>query len=149
MYTTYYKKAFYICYSILGNYDDAKDAVHDLFINIYKNLENIKNLRSYICMSARNVSLNRVCRSKEMLELNEEIAFSPFSVEEDNIRRERMGKVKEALSILTEQEYNIFARKFYMGFNYPEISEELKITESTCRVAFRNALLKIKEKANV
>lgn len=149
MYTAYYKKAFYICFSILCNYDDAKDAVHDLFINIYKNYDNIKDLKSYICMSARNVSLNRVTRTRETVELNEDISFSPISVEKDNIRREQMEKVGRALSVLSKQEYEVFTRKFYMGLEYNEISEELKISESTCRVALRNALIKIKEEVDV
>ncbi|MGE3062856.1 MAG: RNA polymerase sigma factor [bacterium] len=149
VYTTYYKKAFYICYSIIGNYDDTKDAVQDLFINIFRNLENIKDLKSYICMSARNISLNRVCRRHETVELNEEIAFSPISVENEVLRRERMEKVGRALALLSEQEHKVFTMKFYMGMDYSEIAEELQVSESTCRVAFRNALLKIKEEANV
>jgi len=149
VYSAYYKQAFYICFSILQNYDDTKDAVQDLFLNIYNNMDNIRDLKSYICASARNVSLNRVTRCRETVELNEDIAFSPLSVEDEVIRRERMGKVRKALSLLSQQEYNVFTRKFYMGMEYPEIAEELEISESTCRVAFRNALLKMKEANDV
>ncbi|MDD3804386.1 MAG: sigma-70 family RNA polymerase sigma factor [bacterium] len=149
VYSTYYKQAFYICYSIIGNYDDAKDAVQDVFINIFRNFEHIKEMKSYICMSARNLSINRVCRKHETVELNEDIAFSTLSVEDEVLRRERMEKVGRKLSLLSEQEKNVFTRKFYMGMDYTEISAELNITESTCRVAFRNSLMKLKEEDNV
>lgn len=149
VYTEYYKKAFYICWSIIKDYDESKDAVSELFISIYRNFENIKDMKSYINMAARNQALNRVTRRRNDLEFNEEISFSPLSVENDNIRREKLEKVERALSSLTQKEREVFCRKFYLGLDYFEIAQELEITESTCRVVLKNALSKLKEAVNV
>ena len=51
IYNSYYKLVFYIIYSKVNDYEDAKDLAQDTFISLMENITNIdpkKNLKYYI-----------------------------------------------------------------------------------------------------
>ena len=60
LYKTYKKFLFSISMSILNNYADAEDAVHETFVRIIKNLSKIKDVestktKSFVAIIVRNI----------------------------------------------------------------------------------------------
>lgn len=146
IYNEHRKRVFYLSYSITGDYDESMDIVQEVFLKIYKNMEDIKDIKPYILTVARNISLNRVRGDKKTLDIDEHEPVYSITPERECENREMMEKVEKALSTLTPQEKKIFCLKFYSGINYSEIADDLKISESTARVVYMNSLKKIRGK---
>lgn len=63
LYNEYRKRMVYIAYSVLGNNEDAEDAVHDTFIKIARNMNSIGDPKSnealsYILKATKNTAIN-------------------------------------------------------------------------------------------
>jgi len=149
IYNEFKKQAFYISYSITEDYDESMDVVQEVFLKIYENMENIKEIKAYIMTVSRNMSLNKVRGNRHLLDIEDHEPVFNITPERECENRETMEQVRKAMSDLTAAEKNVFYMKFYSGFNYDEISKELNIAESTARVIFMNALKKVRGKCEV
>lgn len=63
LYNKYRKRMVYTAYSVLGNNEDAEDAVHDTFIRIARNMRSIgdpnsNETLSYVLKAAKNTAIN-------------------------------------------------------------------------------------------
>lgn len=69
IYLTYRKKMIYTAEQVLGNYQDAEDAVHETFIKIARNMQSLQNLTSsevfsYVIKAAQNTAINMRAANK-------------------------------------------------------------------------------------
>lgn len=145
IYKEFNQRVFMTAYGITHNYDDSMDIMHETFIKYSKVTAEVSNVPAYISMIARNTALNYIKKERRKADME----ITQLSIEQEIENRQKIEKLEQTLSVLSEQERKVFALKFYSGSEYGEIADLLGITQSTARVLLKRAVDKLKERINV
>lgn len=142
IYEKYGKKLFLISYRILGNREDAEDAVMDAFCRIVKNIRKFFDLpcnemESLLVIYIRNTSFDLYRKRKERpvdsfcewIELPEE----GLSMEERVVAKDSFQNLIRMISDLPEIYSSVFLLRYHFGYKAKEIAEALSIEESSVR----------------
>ena len=135
---------------IVIDHDDANDVTQDVFIKVWKNLEDFRadcTLFSWIYRIATNESLNFIRRSKKKL-------FIPLESTENYLSNqlhqsdfisgdEIVMKLQKAIVKLPDRQRIVFNMRYYDDLSYNEISEILKITTGSLKASYHHAVKKI------
>lgn len=116
--------------AILGNREDAADAVQEAFIDAYKSLKSFDKTRRfypwfYILLRNRCYKMTAKQRNTESIEETEILAAPQGVSFEDTLALEK------ALLSLTDEEREIVTLKYLDGFSYDELAEYLDIPKGT------------------
>ncbi|MBX6762582.1 MAG: RNA polymerase sigma factor [Rubrobacteraceae bacterium] len=142
-----------VCYRILGDREDAKDATQEAFIRAYERLESFEGrsaFRTWLLRVAVNVSLNmsKKNRRESARELPPErlLGADPEpGPEQSAVSSERLEQLHRALYHLEDNHRAAVVLRDLEGLSYAEISQVLDVAEGTARVwAFRGRA-KLKE----
>lgn len=149
VYTKYRYLMLHVAYKILQNHHDAEDAVHQAFISIIENLDNIFEVdspktRSYIVIitERKAIDLLRKIQKRQTLEFNEDIYGVEISFEMDN-------PIATAIAKLPAQYREVLLMRYHNGFSAKEIAAILSISDSGVRkliVRAKKALQELLEK---
>lgn len=131
--------------AILGNREDAADAVQEAFIDAFKSLKKFdKTLRFYpwFYVLLRNRCYKMTAKRRETETLEEtEILVAPKGVSvEETIALEK------ALLSLSDEEREIVTLKYLDGFSYDELAEYLEIPKGTVMSRLFHARKKLQAK---
>ena len=141
-YTLYekYSRAMYsTTVRMLGNNEDAEDALQDAFVNAFKNLKRFDNRVSFGAWLKRitvNVCLNKL-RQKKLNWL--ELDFDIPDADEDEPIEIDPAVFSEAVEKLPSGCKTVFSLKAFEGFTHEEIAQELNISLSTSKSQFIRA----------
>ncbi len=114
-------------YSILKNYEEAKDIVQEVFIRHYEKEESFKgqcSFKTWLFVIARNLCYSRL-RSKD---------FHNESIERNIIKRNYADtfdiniSIQNALKKVSKESSELLYLKEYEGYSYAEISEITNLT---------------------
>lgn len=142
---------------ITNDRNHVKDAIHDLFLDLYKyrkNLSETTNVKFYLLRSLKNKIIKKNDKKVISLERNiieERKINSDFSesIEDDIIKKEmskeRALKVANALSLLSKKQRKAMALRFTQGKNYEEIAEIMGITVQTSRTLIYRAIKELRK----
>ena len=127
---SYQKQAAGHAAAILGNAEDALDAVQEAFIDAYQALGNFDRTRRfypwfYVLLRHRCFKMTARRRETENFEETEILAPQP------GVSREERLALETALRALSEEEREIITLKYLDGLSYQEISDFLKIPRGT------------------
>ncbi len=137
----------------------AEEAVHDVFINIWKNREKIEissSAKQYLYQSVHNISINKILQQKakknSIGELFNEEAWQlledQYPVEEYLIEKmeatDTQILVNQLINELPQQCQTIFTLSRIEFLSNKEIAEQLNISTSTVKTQIYRALEKIK-----
>ncbi len=116
--------------AILGNREDAADAVQEAFIDAYKSLKNFDNSRRfypwfYVLLRNRCYKMTAKRRETENI-VETEILAAPKGVS-----FEETFALEKALLSLSDEEREIVTLKYLDGFSYDELAEYLEIPKGT------------------
>lgn len=124
---------------MLGNNEDAEDALQDAFVNAFKHLRKFDGRVTFGAWLKRitiNVCLNKLRKRKlKWLELDFDIP-DQREVEEFNIEPEALNAAIEKLPSGCK---TIFTLKAFEGYKHEEIAQELNISLSTSKSQFVRA----------
>ncbi len=124
----------------------VKDTIQSLFLNFLnkrKDLNELKNVRSYIFRSFRNLLIKNISDEKSFLLLEDN---DIEEVPETDFDEEKVAKVKRLLLALTAREKEVVLLKYYHDYSNTEISEVLGIEYSTvCNISTQATKKIIKE----
>ena len=149
-YDNYVDQLFRAALLITDNRELAKDALQEVFIEIWhyrKTLGNVCNSQAYLIKVLRSILLKKI--KKESLinhNLPEDSLVSPVqSIEESIISvdmdREKKYKLQLAVSTLTKRQKLILELRFFKGLSYDQIAEKLCMNyQSVNNLAFRTIL---------
>lgn len=134
----YMRRAFHVAYRVLGQRQDAEDAVQDAFLAALTKLETFdrsRPLAPWLLRIVVNRSINlRKARTLRHTEPIPEEARSPAaSPHESAERRELRAELQRALAQLPEQQRWVVELFELDGFTGPEIAEMLEMAEGTVR----------------
>ena len=130
-----------VCYRILGNREDAKDATQEAFIRVYDRLDTFEGrsaFRTWLLRLSVNVSLNlRKKRGDDVQELPPERLLGADlepGPEERAVTSEQLEWLQKALGHLDDNHRAAVVLRDLEGLSYAEISEVLDVPEGTARV---------------
>ena len=159
IYTSYTDDLFtYGCY--LGfDRETVKDAIHDVFVKISidsENLENISNIKFYLFRSLKNRLLDIHKSQKKHIKLenidpSREVPFKiEVNVEELMIEEEEQTEIKtgieQMLNTLTDRQREIIYLRYVQEYDYPQIAELLQISVHGCRKLVSKAIFNLRER---
>ena len=133
---------------ILGNEDDAREVVHQVFINLWERREEIdlkQPLKSYLFTSVHHRSLNAI-RDRRKFSADpvpEESGEWDVSAQVEAMELEE--KIVEALGQLPEKCRQVFEMNRFEGMKYSEIASKLEISIKTVENQMSKALKILRE----
>ncbi len=154
--------------SILANYgrrissddDMVKDAIHDLFIDLWSKKSNLgptDSIKYYLLKAYRRNLVKKIIDSKKLdsnheTSINYEGTFElshEFKIIDQEIEEENLSKLKKSLEELPPRLKEALFLKFYSGLNYTEISVILEVNQQSSYNMIFKGLQILKEKMSI
>jgi len=148
----YQERLYYHVRKIVIDHDDAHDVIQNVFIKVWKHLDNFKEesgLYTWLYRIATNEALTFLRKKKKnifvrmddvMHEMSDSLSHDPL-FSGDGIQR----KLQEAILKLPEQQRIVFNMKYFEEMKYEEISEILGISVGGLKASFHHAVKKIEK----
>lgn len=133
--------------------NDADDLVQDTFVRAisYANLfQEGSNLKGWLYTIMRNTFINRyrkTARERDLIDIKEDLNSEQLiSSATGNTCNNKFLKddIEKALNILPKENFTAFTR-YFMGFKYHEIANELKIPIGTVKTRIHQARKQLKD----
>jgi RNA polymerase sigma-70 factor (ECF subfamily) len=131
----YHRVLYTVALRLLGNPEDARDAVQEAFVRAYERLGSFNpefRFFSWIYRIVTNECLNTIRgrRPQVPVPADLEAAGGPLEAFET---RERRQKVQEALLTLTPEQREVVALRHFAGLSYDEMAEAIGIPAKTVK----------------
>jgi RNA polymerase sigma-70 factor (TIGR02957 family) len=150
LYTSYKPLLFSLAYRMMGSVMDAEDIVHEAFLTLSEvELENVRNIRAYLCKIVTNRCLDRLQSASKLREVYVGTWLpEPFMTEEDDtIDPSQSYLLKESIStaylLLLQQlsgvERAVFLLREVLQYDYDEIADMVGKSDTNCRQIFHRA----------
>jgi RNA polymerase sigma factor (sigma-70 family) len=146
-------KLFRFALKFLGNEDEAKDIVQEVFIRVWngrEQMEQVQNWEAWCMRITRNLSLDRI-RSltrkqtqpiEESFEVHQE-AMTPY---ESTEIQESMQKINQFIAALPEKQRQVIHLRDVEGYSYNEICDILELDMNQVKVNLFRARNAVREK---
>ena len=133
---------------ILGDEDDAKEVVHQVFIKLWERRSEIDlstSLKSYLFTAVNNRSLNMIRDRRKFSseEVPERVGEWDVSAQLESMELEK--QIREVIDSLPERCRVIFELNRYDGLKYAEIATQLDISVKTVENQISKALKILRE----
>jgi len=147
-----------------GNTDDAKDLYQEVFIRVYRGINNFQfrsEFSTWLYRIAVNVCLSYKSRRKDHIKVSinededdtgfsknasEQLVYEGSSPEEEAAGNELTEIVDAALETLSSRQKMTFVLKHYEGYKIREIAEMLNCKEGTVKKNLFDAVKNLKKK---
>lgn len=149
-----YTSLYHAYYRLLNNYgykftkdlNLIEDAIHDLFVTLWTNRDNLGNplsVKNYLYKSIRNILFRKIKAESRFFDLHDDNTI-PFEVsydhqlvlDEDELRLQQT--IKEVLHKLPARQQEIIYLRFYDGLSYEEIADIMCIhVSSTYKLLYK------------
>jgi RNA polymerase sigma factor (sigma-70 family) len=142
-----------LLYHLVGNSEDARDALQETFVKCWRNREKIaqvQNLKAWVFRVALNTArdLRQTAWRRHRKGLPEDEACIPSrqpSVEAQVETTEQIMLLREAVGELRAEEQEVFLLRQNGQLTYEEIAEELGVPTGTVKTRMRLALIRLRE----
>lgn len=158
----YEDSVFNMAMYITQNREDALDVSQEVFLKLWRTLESFRgecSIKSYLMKLTKNTALDMKRRNsyRQTISLtteNDEGEASQLDIadtsadanpQEAYIRRERIEKVRRAISELDEEYRQVIVMREMNGMSYREISDALGINEGTVKSRINRARAALKK----
>ena len=141
MFLSYRKQMATFAVTILGNEDDAQDAVADVFLRIaqknwdtVRKIDNETDLRNYLLKATKNVSLNKInVKNKENISLDTIMEYDMDGIEDLSddtffeliCNKFEYDRLVEAIRSLNEKYRDVLYCHYVMEMTVPETAKSL------------------------
>lgn len=139
----YQRKAIAHATAILGNREDAQDAVQEAFVDAFRALQTFDEKRAFypwFYVLLRNRCYKIVARRRETEDVDETVLVAASANNDDAIRVER------ALLSLERDDREIVTLKYFDGLSYDELAERLQIPKGTVMSRLFHARRRLRER---
>lgn len=143
----YQQRMYAVAYGLLGNREDALDAVQDAFIKAYNSLPRFEGKSSFYTWLYRitvnaAIDLGRKASRREEIEFREEIdveeeksefpVASPSESPSEQLLRKELGElIEDAIQKLPADQRTVIVLREIEGLSYKEIAQVMKCSEGT------------------
>ena len=139
-------------YYLVGNMEDAKDALQETFLKCWKNqhqLDSVTNLKAWVFRIALNTGKDtrKTAWKRRRQSLAEDaIMFSTSeSPEADLVRKEQIDQLRQAVLKLRPKEQEVFLLKQNGNLTYEQIAQTTGMPLGTVKTRMRAALSRLRE----
>jgi RNA polymerase sigma-19 factor, ECF subfamily len=148
------QKLIYFVFAIVKSKDIAQEIADEVFIRLWKNRENavnIRNIKVYLYIAAKNTALNYISR-KAFEQITEPLTDIDITINSEQVPDKQMitaelfNKIHEAVNSLPPRCKIIFKLVREDGLTYKEVSDILNISENTVDAQMVIAAKRIREK---
>ena len=140
IYKCYRHIMFYAAKNILGDDSLSEDAVHDTFINIAKNMDNISEVdssrtKSYVVIAVRNISLNMVKKQNKIVDIDnfEENSADDSCLEDEVLSKLSFDSIVEEITNLPMIYKDVLYLSYVESLKTQEISELINVSNETVK----------------
>lgn len=156
LYKRYAARVNALCYRYVSDEEDARDLMHDVMINVFKNIHKFRwsgegSLGSWIMRIAINMSIDRLRRGKR-LKLShadtmtlDRIALAEDALSENSPIDVPSSVLLEMVATLPDVQRTVFNLYCLDGFSHKEIAGMLGIAENSSSSALSRAKNCLKE----
>jgi RNA polymerase sigma-70 factor, ECF subfamily len=131
----YHRPFFTFALRVLGNREEASDAVQTAFVKVFENLATFDRGRRFFSWAYRILvnecfNVRRAQRPSERIDPNLASDSSPL---EDFERKERRRQVQAAILELPVEYRDVIVLHYFSGLAYEEISDTLGVPQKTVK----------------
>ncbi len=149
LFNQYYEELGRFAMKFLRCADLSDEIVQNVFVKFWEkrdDLDQVKNLKSYLYLSVRNACIDEIKKQNSVVDLNEHTESKEMHQQESSsIEFNELHYYTElALKALPDKCYSVFSLKRFCGLSNKEVAEELDISVKTVETQFTIALKKIK-----
>lgn len=148
----YQEKLYWHIRRMVVDHDDANDVLQNVFIRVWKGLENFREdsqLYTWLYRIATNESLTFIEQQKKRgsVSLNDEDAGLSNKVRADEHFdfQKLEWKLQLAIQQLPEKQRVVFNLRYYDEMPYEEMSKVLETSEGALKASYHHAVKKIEE----
>lgn len=152
IYGDHFEDLFVYAKAIMKSTDMAKDAVEEVFVNLWESgmdLSKIRDIKAYLLVSVRNECYKLVYKSANFDGLPDAVAdlanIDKVTPEEVIIEKELLAVINKAVANLPDQCRLVFEMSRNEQMSYKEISAELGISVSVVGTQITRAIRAIQE----
>ena len=130
----------------------VEDAIHDLFVYIWKQKENLSDtdsIKAYLLFALRN-SLLKILKNKSRVELKDQDPYlsekeksAEDTIIEDEEQEELKFVLKESMNVLSNREREVMYLKYFDGMSYEDICSIMNINYQSVRNLVSRSLKKL------
>lgn len=131
---------YYVSFDILKNEEEAKDIVNETFLKMFENrsdFESESNLKYYLLVTAKNLSINRYKQKKDYLDYSEDL-------EGKEDERSVSIYLEQFKDVLDEEEYAYLVLHLIYEFKFQEIAKVNGLTTSQVSSKYRRGIKKLR-----
>ncbi len=146
----YQKRLYWHIRKIIIDHDDTDDVLQNVFIKVWRNLENFKaesQLFTWMYRIATNESLNFLNAKKKRagIPLDDVSAFLANNLESDSYYKgdEIQTKLQKAILTLPDKQRIVFNMKYFDEMKYEEMSKILETSVGALKASYHHAVKKI------
>ncbi len=142
-----YPHMYRMAFSMVENADDAKDAVHQVFAQIWRNKPRVveNSIRGYLLAATRNQCLHTL-RSRQLQKQMEEELQQEITASDNEEREELLQQLRQVIdNNLTEQDRRVLSLHYDDEMTYAETATVLGISASAVNKHITRSLAKIRQ----
>ncbi len=153
LYSRYYAKLLYFITQMLGNTENAKDILQEVFIKIVENkckFDFNRKFSVWIYSIASNMCKNKFKHNAVVKKAANEILYTTSKIEEVNTTiNEKKIAIRNAIKKLDIKHKQVFILRHSYSFSFKEIANILEISEGTVKSRMFNCIKKISEQKEI
>lgn len=149
LFKSYFPALMVFAKKILGDEDDAREVVHQVFISVWEKRQDIDlsaSMKSYLFTSVNNRSLNVIRDRKKFSSAEVPDMAGDYDVSTAIESMELEEKILAVIKSLPEKCREVFEMNRFEGLKYSEIAERLNISVKTVENQMSKALKILREK---
>src|SRR5688572_244956 len=146
-------KLFRFALRFLGNEEEAKDVVQEVFIRVWngrEQMDQVQNWEAWCMRITKNLSLDRIramTRKKtQPIEEGYSVQQETLSPHESTELRESMNRISQFIASLPEKQRQVIHLRDIEGYSYNEICEILELDMNQVKVNLFRARNAVREK---
>ncbi len=151
LFDTFFDRLYRYAFRYLGSAEEAKDLVHDVFLQVWRHRRRIgleRDLRTYLYASARNHALDRLKRRKvedrfrdrRAAALAAEEASETLNADSELESRELAAAIQQAIDSLPRRQREVLQLRWQAHKSYDEIAKALSISPKTVAIHLSRGL---------
>ncbi|HWP33001.1 MAG TPA: sigma-70 family RNA polymerase sigma factor, partial [Solirubrobacterales bacterium] len=148
IYERYHQSLYRFCYSIVGNAEDAQDALQNAMLKAVRALPGEQReiqLKPWLYRIAHNESIEILRKRREEAPIDPELVASSAGPDEAAAMRERLQRLLADLSELPERQRGALVMRELAGLGFGEIGEALGTSEAVARQTVYEARLGLQQ----
>lgn len=141
-----YPHMYRMAFSMMENVDDAKDAVHQVFAQVWKSKPLVADdsIRGYLLAATRNQCMHMLCSRLLQQQMEKELK-TDIAASESEEREELLQQLQQVIDDnLTEQDRRVLSLHYEDEMTYQETATVLGISTSAVNKHITRSLAKIR-----